>query len=67
MLCRGFGRRLPLFAGGAVVALGCAMTLRVGSNATYWADIFPPILLLSLGMSLAVYSQETPSQKKLTT
>jgi EmrB/QacA subfamily drug resistance transporter len=54
MLCRGFGRRLPLFAGGAVVALGCAMMLRVGSNATYWADIFPPILLLSLGMSLAI-------------
>ena len=41
MLCRRFGRRLPLFAGGAVVALGCAMALRVGPNATYWADIFP--------------------------
>lgn len=54
ILCRGLGRRLPLFAGGAVVALGCAMTLRVGSNATYWADIFAPILLLSLGMSLAI-------------
>ncbi|MGY4406476.1 MFS transporter [Bradyrhizobium sp. USDA 3315] len=54
ILYRGFGRRLPLFAGGAVVALGCALTLRVGSNATYWADIFPPILLLSLGMSLAI-------------
>src|SRR5260370_8091809 len=54
MLRRRFGRRLPLFAGGAVVALGCAMTLRVGSNATYWADIFRPILLLSLGMSLAI-------------
>src|SRR5262249_6746609 len=38
-LCRRFGRRLPLFAGGAVAALGCAMALRVGSNATYWADI----------------------------
>ncbi|HXQ04195.1 MAG TPA: MFS transporter, partial [Bradyrhizobium sp.] len=25
MLCRRFGRRLPLFAGGAVVTLGCAM------------------------------------------
>jgi MFS family permease len=54
MLCRRFGRRMPLFAGGAVVALGCAMTLRVGSSATYWADIFPPILLLSVGMSLAI-------------
>jgi MFS family permease len=54
MLCRGFGRRLPLFAGATLVALGCTMTLRVGSNATYWADIFVPISLLSLGMSLAI-------------
>jgi MFS family permease len=55
MLCRRFGRRFPLFAGGAVAALGCAMALRVGPNATtYWADIFPSILLLALGMSLAI-------------
>ena len=54
MLCRRFGRRLPLFAGGAVVALGCAMALRVGPNATYRADIFPAILLLALGMSVAI-------------
>lgn len=54
VLCRRFGRRLPLFAGGAVVALGCAMSLRIGSDATYWADIFPAILLLALGMSLAI-------------
>lgn len=54
MLCRRFGRRSPLFAGGAVVALGCAMALRIGPNATYWADIFPSILLLALGMSLAI-------------
>jgi EmrB/QacA subfamily drug resistance transporter len=54
MLCRRFGRRLPLFAGGAVVALGCTMALRIGPNATYWADIFPGVLLLALGMSLAI-------------
>lgn len=54
MLCRQFGRRLPLFGGGAVAALGCAMALRIGPNATYWADIFPSILLLALGMSLAI-------------
>jgi len=54
MLCRRFGRRMPLFAGSAVVALGCAIALRVGPNATYWADIFPPTLLLALGMSLAI-------------
>ena len=54
MLCRRFGRRVPLFAGGAIVPLGCAMALRVGSNATYWADIFRPILVLSLGMSVVI-------------
>jgi MFS family permease len=54
MLCRRFGRRLPLFAGGVVVALGCAMALRIGPNATYWADFFLPILLLAVGMSLAI-------------
>jgi EmrB/QacA subfamily drug resistance transporter len=53
-LCRRFGRRLPLFAGGVVAALGCAMALRIGPNASYWADIFPSILLLALGMSLAI-------------
>jgi hypothetical protein len=41
MLCRRFGRRLPLFAGGAVVASGCAMALHIGSNAIYWAEILP--------------------------
>ncbi|WP_245344040.1 MFS transporter [Bradyrhizobium japonicum] len=54
MLCRRFGRRWPLFAGGAVVASGCTMALRIGPNATYWADIFPSILLVALGMSLAI-------------
>jgi MFS family permease len=54
MLCRQFGRRLPLFSGGAVAALGCAIALRIGPNATYWADIFPAIVLLALGMGLAI-------------
>lgn len=54
MLCRRFGRRSPLFAGGAVAALGCIMALRVGPSANYWADVFPSILLLALGMSLAI-------------
>jgi EmrB/QacA subfamily drug resistance transporter len=54
ILCRQFGRRTPLFAGGAIASLGCAMALRIGPNATYWADIFPSILLLALGMSVAI-------------
>jgi predicted MFS family arabinose efflux permease len=34
--------------------LGCALALHIGPDATYWADIFPAILLLALGMSLAI-------------
>jgi predicted MFS family arabinose efflux permease len=52
--CRRFGRRLPLFAGGAAVAAGCAISLRIGPVASYWADIFPAISLVALGMSLAI-------------
>lgn len=54
VLCRRFGRRPPLFAGAAVVALGCLASLRIGPEATYWTDIFPPVLLLALGMSVAI-------------
>lgn len=52
--CRRFGRRLPLFAGSAAVASGCMIFLRVGPGATYWADVFPAVLLAALGMSLAI-------------
>ena len=54
VLCHRFGRRMPLFAGGVAVTVACAMSLRIGSNATYWVDIFPAVLLLALGMSLAI-------------
>jgi EmrB/QacA subfamily drug resistance transporter len=52
--CRRFGRRLPLFAGSAALASGCAVFLRVDPGATYWADIFPAVLLAALGMSVAI-------------
>jgi hypothetical protein len=45
---------LAIVRGGAVGALGYTMALRVGPNATYWADIFPSILLLALGINLAI-------------
>ena len=42
MLCRRFGRRLPLFAGGAVVALGYAMTHRVRVERDLLGAYLPP-------------------------
>ena len=53
-LCRRFGRRSPLILGAVVVALSCVAALRIGEGATYWRDIFPAVLLLAFGMSLAI-------------
>lgn len=54
VLCRRFGRRVPLIVGSLVVALGCVLALRIDPGATYAYDIFPPVLLLAIGMSLAI-------------
>jgi MFS family permease len=59
MLCSRFGRRLPLVAGAVMAGMGCAAALRVGVNAQYWRDIFPAILLVAIGMSLALAPMTT--------
>lgn len=53
-LCRRTGRRAPLIVGAMVVAVGCALALRIDAHATYWRAIFPAVLALALGMSLAI-------------
>jgi MFS family permease len=59
MLCSRFGRRLPLVAGAVMAGMGCAAALRIGINAQYWRDIFPAILLVAVGMSLALAPMTT--------
>jgi MFS family permease len=59
MLCSRFGRRLPLVAGAVMAGLGCAAALRIGVDAQYWRDIFPAVLLVALGMSLALAPMTT--------
>jgi EmrB/QacA subfamily drug resistance transporter len=49
------GGRLPLSCGSLLVGLGLALYGRVGMNAiNYWLDIFPPTLLVALGMGVCV-------------
>ena len=49
------GSRLPLALGAVLVALGMALYLRVGEGRVdYWTDIFPPTLLLAIGMGVSV-------------
>ena len=54
MLCRRFGRRTPLLAGAIVTAFACLAALRIDERSFYLADIFPAVLLLAIGMSLAI-------------
>jgi EmrB/QacA subfamily drug resistance transporter len=54
MLCKRYGRRPPLFAGGLLAAVGCAAALRIDDQSQYWLDIFPAVFLLAIGMSLAL-------------
>lgn len=59
ILCSRFGRRLPLIAGALVAGLGCMSAVRIGVDAQYWRDVFPAVLLVATGMSLALAPMTT--------
>jgi EmrB/QacA subfamily drug resistance transporter len=44
------GPRLPLTVGPLLCAAGMLLMLRVGQEASYWADVLPALLVLGLGM-----------------
>jgi len=49
------GGRIPLSCGSLLVGIGLALFGRVGANAVnYWLDIFPPTLLVAVGMGISV-------------
>jgi EmrB/QacA subfamily drug resistance transporter len=49
------GGRIPLTGGCLLVAAGLALYARVGTaGVDYWVDIFPPTLLVGLGMGVCV-------------
>lgn len=45
------GPKYLLAAGSLGVAAGLLLLLRIDQGATYWADVFPALLVLALGMS----------------
>jgi MFS family permease len=48
------GSRVPLGVGALISACGFLLATRIGMQSNYWSDVFPAILLLSVGMSGAV-------------
>jgi sugar phosphate permease len=53
-LAQRIGPRTPMTVGPLVVALGMALLGRVEPGTTYWATVFPGLLVLGLGLSLTV-------------
>ncbi|HEX8839959.1 MAG TPA: DHA2 family efflux MFS transporter permease subunit, partial [Sphingomicrobium sp.] len=48
------GPKVPLSVGPAVVAAGMVLALLVGSHSSYWTTVFPMILVMAAGMTIAV-------------
>jgi MFS family permease len=48
------GPRIPLTAGPLVVALGMALSPLATPDSSYWSGVFPMILVMALGMTIAV-------------
>jgi EmrB/QacA subfamily drug resistance transporter len=53
-LAQRIGPRWPMTIGPLVVAVGMALLGRVEPGTTYWATVFPALLVLGLGLSLTV-------------
>jgi EmrB/QacA subfamily drug resistance transporter len=48
------GPRLPVSIGPVVVGAGLLLATRIASSQDYWSHVFPAILVMSIGMTLAV-------------
>jgi EmrB/QacA subfamily drug resistance transporter len=48
------GARVPISLGAALAAAGFALLIPVGADASYWRDVFGPIVLAGIGITLLV-------------
>jgi EmrB/QacA subfamily drug resistance transporter len=53
-LAQRLGPRLPMSAGPLLAAVGLALLVRVGADASYLTDVLPGVLVFALGLSLTV-------------
>lgn len=53
-LANRIGPRLPLTVGPLLSAVGMLLMLRVGPDASYWADVLPALVVLGLGLVMLV-------------
>jgi EmrB/QacA subfamily drug resistance transporter len=48
------GARMPLSVGAAITAIGALLLVGVSAGANYWRDVFGPVVLMGIGMTLLV-------------
>jgi EmrB/QacA subfamily drug resistance transporter len=48
------GARIPLSVGAAITAIGALLLVGVSAGANYWRDVFGPVVLMGIGMTLLV-------------
>jgi MFS family permease len=48
------GPRLPLTVGPVIVAVGLLVGTRIAADQAYWANVFPALTIMALGMTIAV-------------
>jgi EmrB/QacA subfamily drug resistance transporter len=53
-LAQQIGPRLPMTVGPLVVGAALLLMRRIGVGGSYWADVFPEIVIFGLGLSLTV-------------
>jgi EmrB/QacA subfamily drug resistance transporter len=53
-LAQRVGPRIPMTVGPLVLAVALLLMRRIGAGGTYWADVFPEIVIFGLGLSLTV-------------
>ena len=49
-----YGGKLPLVVGTLIAAVGFALFARTGLDGRYWADYFPAVVIMGLGMAISV-------------
>jgi EmrB/QacA subfamily drug resistance transporter len=48
------GARLPIGIGATIAAVGFGLLIQVGADASYWRNVFGPVLIVGVGMTLLV-------------